>query len=66
MEFAATLNNGQEVTIEVYYDDQPGVEAGWCWRGKGADARYAGGDILNSDTAEEALSEAKNVWGVRA
>jgi len=64
MEFTATLKSGREVTIEVYYDDQAGVEAGWCWRGQGSDSIYAGGDILDAQSSEDALKEAKTVWGL--
>lgn len=65
MEFAAITKSGKEVTIEVYYDNQPGVEPGWCWRGKGADSVYAGGDNIDCvDSAEEALTWAKGIWGV--
>lgn len=65
MEF--TINhNGTERTIEVYWDDQPGVTPGWCWRGKGKDAQALGGDalpdIFEQDEAEMALEHVKAVW----
>jgi hypothetical protein len=69
MEFRAKTTSGQEVTIEVYYDDQAGLDPGWCWRGKsGEDAMYAGGDVIDdmidADSPEEALQAAKSYWGV--
>jgi hypothetical protein len=56
--------HGQEVTIEVFFDEQPGVEPGWCWRGKGQDAGVVGGDILDATNEEDAVDEAKRFFGL--
>lgn len=67
MEFKAATKSGQEVTIEVFYDQQAGVEPGWCWRGKGEDATVAGGDTIDDvdqTDAAFALQCAKGAWGV--
>ena len=62
--FTATTQTGKPVEVEVYWDEQSGVEPGWCWR---ADKGNAGGDTIDGaekDEPEWALTQAKMVWGV--
>ena len=56
--------HGQEVTIEVYFDDQPGSTPGWCWRGRGQDAGLVGGDVVDATNEEDAVDEAKRFFGL--
>lgn len=63
--FAAKTLNGKPINVEVFYDDQPGVEPGWCYRAFDEDGICCGADILEDvDCLEEAVYDAKSWWGV--
>lgn len=68
MTFRVTYGKDDDLrilTVEVYYDEQPCVEPGWCWRGKGPDSVLLGGGPLEAEGPLEALEETRALFGGR-